>query len=84
MYQMRIALKQPLALPQRLAHLANVSVLEVAQASVNDAGRTAGCARGEIVLLDQQRSPPSARAFPRDGNTVNSATNHDHVEMLAL
>ena len=81
---MRIPLKQPLPLPQRLAHLPNVAVFEVAQASVNDASRTAGRACGEIVLLDQKRASSCPRTFASDGDSVDSAANHNHVETLVL
>jgi hypothetical protein len=55
---MRVALKEPLPLPQRLEHLPNVSVLEVAQPSMNDASRRLVTC-GEIVLLDQSVRRPA-------------------------
>ena len=82
--QMRVALKQPLALPQRLEHLPNVPVFEIAQASMNDSSRATGRACGEIVLLDQKGAASSPRAFPRNGDSIDSAANHNHVETLAL
>ena len=84
MHQMRIPLQQPLPLPQRLAHLPDVPMFEVAQASMNDAGRTAGRAGGEIVLLDQKRAPSGASTFASDGDSVNSAADYNHVETLVL
>jgi hypothetical protein len=51
---------------------------------MNDASRAAGRAGREIVLLDQQRAPSGARAFPRNGDTIDSAADHQHMKVLVL
>jgi hypothetical protein len=79
MNQMWIPLKQPLPLPQGLAYLSNVPVLEVAQTAMNEARRATGGARGEVVLFDQQRTPSGARTFASDGDSIDSAANYDDM-----
>jgi hypothetical protein len=81
---MRVPLQQPPSLAQRLAYLPNVPVFEVAQAAMNNAGRATGGACCEIMLLDQERPPSGARAFPGNGDSVNAAANHKHMETLVL
>jgi len=51
---------------------------------MDDARGPAGGAGGEVVLLDQQRTTAGSGAFPRDGDAVDSAADHDHVEAFAF
>ena len=57
---------------------------EVAQPSVNDAGRAAGRTGREIVLLGQKRAPARPCTLPRNGDAVDSAADHKHVKALVL
>src|SRR5437899_12626486 len=55
MHQVRLLPDYPLSLPQRLTHPSDLSMLQIAQASVNDPRRPARRSRGTIMLLDQTR-----------------------------
>ena len=59
-------------------------MFQVAQAAVDDSGRPADYARGEIVLLHQQGAFPGSGALPCHGDAVDSAADDDDVEMLAF
>ena len=83
MHQVRLLLQQAPPLLQRLAHQPDLRVLQVTQAAVNDARRTAGGAGGEVMLLDQKGPPSAARAFPCDGNPVDAAADDDHLKSFA-
>ena len=69
---------------QRLAHQPDLGVFQVAQAAMNDARGPAGGAGGEVMLLNQQRTTAGASTFPRDGDAIDSAADHDHVEAFAF
>lgn len=84
MHQVRALAQQPFPFANRFPYEIDFAVLQVTQAAVNDAGGAAGGAGGEVVLLDQQGAAPGAGAFPRDGNTVNSAANDDDLKALAF
>jgi hypothetical protein len=51
---------------------------------MNDSGRAAGCARGEVVLFDQKSAAAGPCALARNGDSVDSAANHNHVETLVF
>jgi hypothetical protein len=71
--------EQQLALGQRLAHQAELVVLQVAQAAVDQlGGRRRGVAR-QVVLLAQQHGQATAGQVARDAGTVDAAAHHQHV-----
>jgi hypothetical protein len=51
--EVRRGVAQDLALAQRLVHEADLALLQVAQAAVDQLGGLGGGARGEVVALDQ-------------------------------
>src|SRR5213078_4449269 len=55
MRQVQLTPDYPPPLPQRLAHQPDLSMLQIAQASVNDPRGSAGRPRSKIMLLDQKR-----------------------------
>jgi hypothetical protein len=83
-HQVRPFLQQPLPLAYRLLHQRQLSVFQIAQAAVNDAGRTAGDARSEVVLLDQQRALPGPRAFARQSHAIDAAADDYDLEVLII
>ena len=74
----RRELQQHLALAQRLAHQAELVVLEVAQAAVDQLGRGRGGGAGEVALLAAARP---ARGRPRRGRcrAVDAAADDQQV-----
>ena len=84
MHQVRSFAQQAFALAHRFPYQIEFTVLEVAQAAVNDASRPAGDARGEIVLLDQQSALAGAGALARHGDAVNAAADDHHLKVLAF
>ncbi len=76
--------EQALTLAQRLAHQPDLSMLQVAQPAVDNAGGSAGGAGGKIILLNQQRALAPLRALARNGNAVDAAANHQNVKALVL
>src|SRR5690242_16033361 len=79
-HQMRTLLQQASPFQQRLANQPELSMFQVAQATVDDAGGAAGGAGREVMLLQQKSAASGKGTFPGYGHTVNSATNHDHVK----
>src|SRR5206468_11824678 len=84
MNQMRTLLQQALALAQRLAHLTDFPVLQVAKPTVNNSCGTAGGAGGKVVLLDQKCASSGTCALACDCDSVYSAANNDDLEAFAF
>src|SRR4051812_31147640 len=63
----------------RLANEADATLSEIAQSAMQQAGRAAAGAEGEIVLVGQERAQPPPRGIARNARTDNSAADHDHV-----
>src|SRR5437879_706928 len=80
---MRRFAKQPVALPQRLAHQVKFAVLQVAQPAVNDAGGAAGSPGREVVLVNDQGTLAGTGTLPGDGHAIDSSTNHQDIKILA-
>ena len=79
--QMRCAgdAQQDLALGERLGHQAELVVLEVAQAAVDQLRGGRRGRAGEIVLLDQQHRQAAPRGVARDAGAVDAAADHQQV-----
>src|SRR4029079_5733325 len=82
--EVRGGLQQPFALDQRLAHQGDLAVLQVAEAAVDQPGRTAG-RHGDAIRLLHERHPQAAPGrVPRRPAAVDAAAHDDDVEALAL
>ena len=79
MYQVRGVADQQAALPERLQHQRQVSLLQVANPAVNQLGAPAGSPLGEISLLQQQRPVAAAGRLHRRTEAGGAAADHDHV-----
>ena len=62
---------------QRLAHQAEVVVLEVAQAAVDQLRAGGRGVRGEVVLLAQHDREPATRSITRDARAVDTAADDE-------
>ena len=82
--QVRAFGQKPFALAHRLPNQAQFAMLQVAEATMNDASGAAGNARGEVILLQQKRALSGARTFAGDGDAVYAASDHHDVEVLAF
>ena len=83
MHKVRTLAYQSLPFAKRFANKRDLPVFEVSQATVNDAGRAAGGSGGEVVLFEQKDASAAARTLPRDGDSVDSASNdYDLVAFL--
>ena len=71
--------EQHLALAQRLAHQAEVQLLEVAQPAVDELGARRGGVRGEIVLLAQHHRQAAPRGVAGDAGAVDAPTDDQQV-----
>jgi hypothetical protein len=74
----------PCPLEQRLAHQAEVEVLQVAEAAVDELGRAAGGARREVVALNERHAVPARGRVERDSRAGDPAAHHHQVEALLL
>jgi len=73
-------LEQAFALHQRFAHQPKFEMFEIAQAAMDQLGRSrGGCAR-QIALLDHQNRQTTAGGIPRDPAAIDAAADDDQVE----
>ena len=77
---MRRSLQQHLALDQRLAHQAELVVLEIAQAAMDELGRGRGGGAGEIALLRQIDLEAAPGRVAGDAAAVDAAANDRKVK----
>ena len=80
--QVRRQLDHELALEQGLADQAEIEGLQVAQAAVDQLGRAAGGARGEVGLLDEGDAVAPRGGVEGDARPGDPATDDDDVEDL--
>ena len=73
-----------LPLQQRLAHEAEVEVLQVAQAAVDHLRGAAGGSAREVVALDEGNREPARRRVERHARAGDAASDDHDVELLAL
>src|SRR5690606_29631505 len=66
-------------LGERLPHKTELEMLQIAQAAVNEPGRGAGRAGGDVGLVEQQDGETAERRLARDRGAVDAATDDDHV-----
>ena len=77
--EVRRELYEDRALEQRLAHQAEVEVLQVAQAAVDELRRPARGARREVLALDQGDAVAARRRVERDAGAGDPAPDDDEV-----
>ncbi len=82
MDEVRALADQPLAFAKRFADEADLAILEVTKAAVDDAGGTAGGTGSEVVLLEQENATACAGTLPRDRNSIDSAADHNNFETV--
>ena len=73
---------QALALAERLVHEADVAVLQVAQAAVDELRALRRRAAGEVVPLDERGAQPAAGGIEGHPGAGDAAADHEHVERL--
>ena len=78
----RELLREQPALMERLAHEADVELLEVAQPSVDELARPARRAGGEVALLDQRHGEAAAGRIQGGATPRHAAADHEDVEFL--
>jgi hypothetical protein len=81
--EVRRQVDQQLALQQRLANQAEVEVLQVAQAAVDELAGPAGGARGPVALLEQTDVETPAGGVERGTGAGDPAADDEDVEGLA-
>jgi hypothetical protein len=59
-------------------------MFEISQASMNDAGGTAGCTGSKIMLLDDKHTSSCSGALARDRRTIDTAADDYDVKVLAI
>ncbi len=79
MDQVRRVLEQQAALVQGLEHQRDIALLKIADAAVYQFRAAAGCALGEIMLLDEQRFISARRPLDRRAQPRRSTANHNDV-----
>ncbi len=80
--QMRRQRHHQLALAQRLAHQAEVEVLQIAQTAVHELARAARGPRGEVRALEQRHAVTARGGIERDTGAGDAAADDDDVELL--
>jgi hypothetical protein len=83
-HKVRPVSQQALAFPQGFADEPDLTMFQISQAAVNNAGGPAAGSCPEVVLLKQENPALRPRALSRDGSAVDSTSNNDNVEILAL
>src|ERR1700704_2993097 len=76
--------QQAFALTQRFPHQANFAMFQITQTAVNNPRGPAGGAGRKIILLHQKCSLAPVRALPRNGDSIDSAANHQNVKFLVM
>src|SRR6185503_16844929 len=71
-----------LALEQRLPHVAEVEVLQVAKSAVDELARASRRARGEVGLLDERDRVAAGGGVERDAGAGDPAADDDEIEAL--
>ncbi len=79
-HQMGGVAPEPLPLPQGLVHEADVAVLQVPQAPVDELRALRRGAAGEVVALHQRRAQATRRSVERHPRPGDPAADHEHVE----
>ena len=74
--------QQQAALAQRLAHEAELQLLEVAQAAVDQLARARRRAGGEVARLDQRHRQTARGGVERAARPRHPAADDEHVERL--
>jgi hypothetical protein len=69
---------------QRLAHEAELAVLEVAQPAVDHARRGRGGASGKIRLVHEQRVDAVERELAQEAGAIDAAAEDEHVRREGL
>ncbi len=82
--QVRGQVDHQLALHQRLAHQAEVEVLQVAQAAVHQLRGPAGGARRVVALLDQRDAVAARGRVQGHAGAGDAAADDHHVELVRL
>ena len=82
MHEVRRELHEQGALEQRLAYEAEVEVLEITEAAVNELRRTRRRAGREVLALHERHAVATRRSVERDSRAGYPAADHDHVEAL--
>ena len=72
--------RHQLPLAQRLAHQAELELLQIAQAAVEQLGRPARGSGGEVARLDQSHGQPTGGRVERRTGAGDAAADHDDVE----
>src|SRR5207249_5503716 len=67
---------------QRFVHKAQLAMLEIAQAAVDQARRAGRRAGAEVVALDKQRPVAVEHRLARDARPIDAAADHDDIEAL--
>ncbi len=78
----RVQEQRPLA--QRLAHQAELALLQVAQPAVDELARPAGGAGREVTRLDERGRQPARGRVERRAGAGRACADHHDVEDLAL
>ena len=79
-HEMRTLIEEAFALAQGFANEAELSIFEVPKSAVNDARGATGGSGGEVVLFEKEHTPACARTLSRNGDTVDSSTDHYDFE----
>src|SRR4029079_18353346 len=80
-YEVRRNEHERSSLATRLEHEVQMPMLEVAHAAVHEPRRATGRSTREVVALDERRSEPAHRRLAGDTGAVDSAADHEHVEV---
>ena len=78
-HDVRSALEQNFAFPQRLSHQRKFVILEIAQAAMNQLGRGRRCVASQIVLLCKDNAPAPPGEIPGDAGAIDPTPDHKHV-----
>ncbi len=78
---MRCGAQQNFPFAQCGADQAELPLLEIAQAAMNEFRRRRRGARGEIALLDQDDTKPAAGGVAGDAGAVDTAADYGEIEV---
>src|SRR5262245_24561794 len=81
---MRCVAQQTTAFDQRFVNEREVTILQVAQAPVNEFGGCGTCATSEIALVDKRDAPAACRGIESDAGARNAAAEDAQIEEPVL
>src|SRR5215471_15303737 len=84
MNQVRLLTQQLFPVAQAFADQCKLAILQVAQSTVDNPRRAAGCSRSKVVLLHQKRTFAAADALHGNGYPTDATADDDNIKVFSI